>query len=112
MGRLWELHGRTEDDDVAHERRKVAAITEQGLDTGALAQREQPVVVINELHKRYVSREGHSLFRRSGRICGRGHPGHVAVRNLSLQIPSGQCFGFLASTVREDNNTVHIDWRK
>lgn len=116
---LQEQQGRSEiaeDDDVVKEQSNVAAVAADGVDVGAVDRNEQPVVVINELHKRYVSRESSGSGKRPGCLevlgsygpCGRGNPGHVAVRSLSLQIPHGQCFGFLGVNGAGKTTTLSI----
>ena len=105
-----------EDDDVLREHAYVATMAENGVNAGGVDRNEQPVVVINELHKRYVSRESSRNGKRPGCLevlgaygpCGRGSPGHVAVRSLSLQIPHGQCFGFLGVNGAGKTTTLSI----
>lgn len=64
-----------EDEDVAQERRRVAAVLRGG-DASS-----RPAIVIDKLRK---------SFRGS-----RGRPDKVAVRDLELAIDYGECFGLL-----------------
>ena len=126
-----------EDEDVAAERAAVSTVMSAAAHDGGRggggrggragplteAKTTLPVVLINELHKRYASREsskggngegclrsylpgccfclydlavgGYKLAKRCAAGDALKGTGHVAVQQLSLQIPRGQCFGFL-----------------
>eukprot|EP00937_MAST-01D_sp_MAST-1D-sp2_P000712 g712.t1 len=90
-----------EDGDVTDERRICADLVTKGVDTGSTRRGEQPIVIIDELRKRYATREPRKCRTMISAPCAdtpadaRPRLGKLAVQGLSLQIPQGQCFGFL-----------------